>query len=203
MKIYLAKSNAANFAVYSLVKQKLISLGHEIIEFNGGVYTPETLKEADFLFIVPPSNIIGEPFRNRGSGKAQSFNFMQDSSKSCYNIGRGQTDQILYFINNKGVKVTPDKYGGHFDFPDCSNVLILKEISVSHEGQTYIYVDYPNELTVNKQDWKTEWADIGFDDLDMNVESILMDQPVIVGIEMPFVDETLVIPHLACRKLFK
>jgi len=125
MNVYLSKSNASSFEVYSLCKQKLLSLGHNVLEFTGGEYSNKELLRADFLFIVPPEKVIGAPSSNDGN-----FNYNNDSS-DCYEIGKGQTQQILDFAN-KYSKVKK-MCSGEYEIT-CSRIFLLTEIT--HKDNT-------------------------------------------------------------------
>lgn len=54
MKIYISKSNQANPDDLIMARAKFQKEG-TVLEYTGGVYNPERVKEADKIVIIPPS----------------------------------------------------------------------------------------------------------------------------------------------------
>jgi len=162
-KVYLSKSNASNFEVYSLVKKKLQEMGHQIVEFSGGTYSPEPMLACDYLFIVPPERIIGSPLKR---SDRKNFNFDDDSACATYELGRGQSYQIKKWMLEKGLvdeedqneDEDEDEYYTISDAEKRKSIIILKEISIDDEGKTHLYCDNINDLVVYKVNWKDEWG---------------------------------------------
>lgn len=160
-KVYLSKSNASNFEVYSLVKKKLQEMGHQIVEFSGGVYSPEPMLACEYLFIVPPERIIGAPT----SKGARNFNFDDHSSCGTYELGRGQAEQIKTWMLKKGLTDEEDQEAEAgtevyemIDAEKRKSIIILKEISIDISGKTHLYCDTISDLVVDKVSWKDEWG---------------------------------------------
>ena len=177
MNVYLSKSNASSFEVYSLCKQKLLSLGHTVLEFTGGEYSNKELLRADFLFVVPPERIVDGPYHHEGG-----FNFHSDSKMYTYEIGKGQTQQILAFANkySKVKKMCPDEYK-----ITCSRIFLLTEIT--HRDNTIsLYGDQIETLNLIENDWKESWAQLDTDLSMVNIEGSLNTVDV----------KTTVIPNL-------
>ncbi len=178
-KVYLSKSNASNFEVYSLVKKKLQEMGHQIVEFSGGTYSPKPMLECEYLFIVPPERIIGAP--GSKSPNSTRFSFGDHSSCGTYELGRGQSDQIKTWMLEKGLTDDTDQfdeddkeYGESYDMMDAEkrkSIIILKEISIDDKGKTHLYCDNINDLVVDKVDWKLEWGHPDPCEMDLCVES--------------------------------
>ena len=178
-KIYLSKSNASNFEVYSLVKEKLQNLGHEIVEFTGGVYSQEPMLKCDYLFIVPPARIIGSPKQNN----PPRYSWSRDSSHCIYDLGRGQAEQVKEWIFVKGL--TDDEYTreddsqeeGPFmineDHKKSDTIIILKEISIDGKGKTHLYCDNISDLLLDKKSWVDEWGYPEPCGKDLAIESML------------------------------
>lgn len=187
-KVYLSKSNASNFEVYSLVKKKLQEMGHQIVEFSGGVYSPKPMLECEYLFIVPPERIIGAPEHG-----VRSFHFPNDSAYGTYELGRGQSDQIKAWMLEKGLtddidqsKDSGDKGEETYEMTDAEkrkSIIILKEISIDDQGKTHLYCDNINDLVVDKIDWKLEWGHPDPCEMDLCVESFFPDKPTLVKTE--------------------
>lgn len=185
-KVYLSKSNASNLEVYSLVKKKLQDLGHEIVEFSGGVYSPKPMLQCEYLFIVPPERIIGSPMSNSD----KSFHFGNDSGYATYELGRGQSDQIKTWMLEKGLTDEDDQSDEEgtesYDMSDAEkrkSIIILKEISIDDQGKTHLYCDNINDLVVDKIDWKLEWGHPDPCEMDLCVESFFPDKPTLVKTE--------------------
>lgn len=162
-KVYLSKSNASNLEVYSLVKKKLQEMGHQVVEFSGGVYSPKPMLECEYLFIVPPERIIGSP-TDKGR---RNFNFDDHSNCGTYELGLGQSDQIRTWMLEKGLTDDADQSdeddstSESYDMMDVDNkksIIILKEISIDNEGKTHLYCDTISDLVVDKLNWKDEWG---------------------------------------------
>lgn len=180
-KIYLSKSNASNFEVYSLVKKKLQDLGHEIVEFTGGQYTPQPMLACDYLFIVPPERIIGSP-REKDS---KSYNYNRDSARGTYDLGRGQAEQIRawLFANDmvfEDHSPEDDEESEYYSIDEdninkSNTIIILKEISIDSKGDTHLYCDNIEDLNLDKVNWQDEW---GFPEpcgKDLAIESMLSE----------------------------
>ena len=54
MKIYISKSNQANPDDLIMARAKFQKEG-TVLEYTGGVYNPERVKEADKIVIIPPA----------------------------------------------------------------------------------------------------------------------------------------------------
>ena len=54
MKIYISKSNQANPDDLIMARAKFQKEG-AVLEYTGGVYNPERVKEADKIVIIPPA----------------------------------------------------------------------------------------------------------------------------------------------------
>lgn len=176
-KVYLSKSNASNFEVYSLVKKKLQEMGHQIVEFSGGVYSPKPMLECEYLFIVPPERVIGSPTSN---GR-RNFNFDDHSNVGTYELGRGQSDQVKTWMLEKGLTDDTDQSdpddeqeGESYDISDAKkrkSIIILKEISIDDKGKTHLYCDNIKDLVVDKVNWKDEWGHTDPCEMNLCVES--------------------------------
>jgi hypothetical protein len=164
MNVYLSKSNASSFEVYSLCKQKLLSLGHSVLEFTGGEYTNEELLKADFLFIVPPERIIGAPSSNGGN-----FDYHNDSEHN-YEIGRGQTQQILDFAAKYHV-VKKDEDTSDYSIA-CPRIFVLTEIT-HRDNVISLYGDQIEYVELNEHDWKEDWSELITDMSACNIEGSL------------------------------
>lgn len=181
-KVYLSKSNASNFEVYSLVKKKLQEMGHQIVEFSGGVYSNIPMLACEYLFIVPPERIIGSPTSN---GR-RNFNFDDHSYLGTYELGRGQSDQIKTWMLEKGLTDDVDQSDDRdkqacesYDMMDAEkrkSIIILKEISIDDEGKTHLYCDNINDLVVDKLNWQDEWGHADPCEMDLCVESFFSDK---------------------------
>jgi hypothetical protein len=55
-KIYLCNSKAGNPEHIRMVKDYLAKFQCEVIEFEGGKYTTETLDKADYFVLIPPNH---------------------------------------------------------------------------------------------------------------------------------------------------
>lgn len=181
-KVYLSKSNASNFEAYSLVKKKLQEMGHQIVEFSGGTYSPKPMLECEYLFIVPPERIIGAPIKRNSS---QTYNFNEDSSWSTYELGRGQSDQIRTWMLEKNLtddrdqSYEDDNTSESYDMSDAEkrkSIIILKEISIDEKGKIHLYCDNINDLVVDKVSWKDEWGHPDPCEMDLCVESFFPDK---------------------------
>ena len=59
MKIYISKSNQANPDDLIMARAKFQKEG-TVLEYTGGVYNPERVKEADKIVILPPASSVFE-----------------------------------------------------------------------------------------------------------------------------------------------
>jgi len=147
MKIYLSKSGLANSAVFGLVKDQLLALGHQVIEFTSGTYNKDAILEADKLLIVPPERIIGFP--NPGF----SFSFSKNSSIGTYDLGMGQVNQIIHWVNKKEGESYEDIGGDDLSI-NSSDIYVLTYLHT--DGS--IKIDTISELTLDHNDAKKEWG---------------------------------------------
>ncbi len=178
-KIYLSKSTPQNFEVYSLVKKKLQDLGHEIVEFTGGQYTPQPMLACDYLFIVPPERIIGSPRQNN----PQSYSYDRDSVRGTYDLGRGQAEQIRawLFANDmvfEDHSPEDDEESEYYSIDEdninkSNTIIILKEISIDAKGDTHLYCDNIEDLNLDKVNWQDEWGFPNPCGKDLAIESML------------------------------
>lgn len=81
-KIYLAKSNRANYDDVALVRKHLTALGHTIEEFKGGVYSDGPMLQSDFVLAVV-DDYKDEPIVGRGLFE-QANVVIHNSDKKVY-----------------------------------------------------------------------------------------------------------------------
>jgi len=94
MKIYLAKSNKANYDVVALTRKHLTELGHEIVEFKGGDYSPLDLENSDACVAIVDQYSATEPIIGRGLFEQMNICLFK-TAKTCVVVN---ADQINEFI---------------------------------------------------------------------------------------------------------
>lgn len=180
MKIYLAKSNASCFEVYSLVKKKLQSTGHEIIEFSGGKYDADSILQADMLFIVPPHKTMGDLTiveESDGICTKRRFDFVEDCEYSDYTVGMGQSQQILHWMNSKH-KMLVIKSGESYGFDGVTDVLVLKTVQAEGTENIVLNVDYIDNMDITKDEIKEDYSILYTSGDEYNTEELI---PTIEG----------------------
>lgn len=93
MKIYLAKSNKANFDVVALTRKHLTALGHEIVEFNGGEYSSIPLEESDACVAIVDQYSATEPIIGRGLFEQMNICLFK-TAKTCVVVNADQINEF-------------------------------------------------------------------------------------------------------------
>ena len=93
-RIYFSKSRAGNFDDILKVKNYLSQYDCEIIEFTGGIYTPEKLDSADLLLILPPEL---DRFEFVGRGQFEEF------GRALNDVGKWELPFLITDITAEGI----------------------------------------------------------------------------------------------------
>lgn len=90
LKVYLAKSNECNPEVVAQVRAHLKTYNIDIVEFTGGMYSDKSLRDSEYLIVVPS---------------------LTDIQITDYEIGKGLYTQIDTFSTNYDTYVKSEKSG--------------------------------------------------------------------------------------------
>jgi len=197
MRIYLSKSNQANFSVYNVVKQKLIKMGHQVIEHNGGEYDPSLLLSCEALLVLPGQHVLGELQQMKPSLQAAY-------AEPCdYRIGKGQHEQILAFARHTCNMSVDDNTPATYNFGK-SMIYIITEVEIER-GETRIYMDELDSLFVDGSDWKqhySTWLYMGMNwNIDVMAEFVLYPECA-VKLNESGEEVNTTQPHLALAPVF-
>lgn len=151
MRIYLSKSNQADFSVYNVVKQKLIKMGHQVIEHNSGTYDPSLILSCEVLVVLPGQHVLGE-IQQMTPGKQASYADVAD-----YEMGKGQFEQVVAFAK-KTANVSIDNCDTPTYTFGKNNVYIVTEVEIVNGGEVTIRMDELDTLYVDGSDWKKHYA---------------------------------------------
>jgi hypothetical protein len=197
MKVYLSKSNSADIDVYRSVQAKIRELGHEIMEFTGGVYEPDSILLADCMVVVPPQSIIGSP---EDEDKESSFTFEYDSFSLNYSLGRGQSEQILYWMKHKHKNCEPNA-----PFPEIPKIYVIVEVH-NRPSRNHVFLSTIKTMYLSKADWRENWSELRLTHDQRSLIGYIGTGKSIIdesGSMKPSVSSNKIVPYLACRNLFK
>lgn len=93
MKIYLAKSNKANYDLVALTRKHLTALGHEIVEYNGGTYTTTDLEESEACVAILDQYSPTEPIIGRGLFEQMNICLFK-TAKTCVVVNADQINEF-------------------------------------------------------------------------------------------------------------
>lgn len=196
MKVYLSKSNACNYRTYRQVRELLDTLDCEVLEYTGGSYSNVDVLRSDMMIVIPPDYTAR----------------IKHGDAKKVNIGRGQYDQIHDFfeINYDALPVS------HIMYEPKSDKIVLMVSHIEESGS--VYVDEVKGLKRSPEDdWKLHWADAIDFDMQINITNYLhqrkyanrglykdkstgvINLPTQAGKSI----SSKIVPHLACRNLFK
>jgi hypothetical protein len=180
MKVYLAKSNSCDPEVYMKVKKYIKdNIKCELLEYSGGTYDPSVILMSDYLVVIPPDLDYDTrraflPSIHTGKGQfEQCKNFAMINYHSSTN-GTSQWFQPISLHTNKVLVLTRFLS----DRPLFSPLRGLEQL--------------------NTNDWKASWGKIHVGSGDKTLSDWLVHEP---KNEVPTVK--MIVPHLACRNLFK
>ena len=94
MRIYLAKSNKADFDNVAILRKELMKSGHDIIEYKGGDYSSEPLEMSDACIMILDQFSETEPIIGRGLFEQANIMVFK-TSKPCF----------VYIPKKEGIKV--------------------------------------------------------------------------------------------------
>lgn len=170
MKVYLSRSNAADPAVFSIVKEIIEDLGHEVVTFNGGEYSKKPLIECDVLVVVPSAAML----------PALEDNNMVVLEDNCPDIGKGQFEQCRDFakehrqsfdtngISMIDIELAPNKH-----------MLVVQEVNVEDPENPSLYVhNITDVMEQDTNDWKSKYGHLNTDECYYNIGAILGRGPV-------------------------
>lgn len=148
MKVYLSRSNQANPGVFSIVKQVIEDLGHEVVTFEGGSYSKLPLLECQALVIVPGADML--PGIERGKYNTVLLDI------EPY-VGKGQYEQCKDFAKKHAVDYDlDDEDMEHIELPGYVNMIVVREVNTKDSNNPSVYVDNVHSiLTADKDDWKS------------------------------------------------
>lgn len=167
MKVYLSRSNAADPAVFSLVRQVIENLGHEVVTFNGGEYSSKPLLECDALVLVPSAQML--PAIERGDTTTELTDDAPD-------IGKGQHGQCMEFV--KKYAEDYDECGEDFEdivMPNDKYLLIVNEAGIEDPANPSVYVHNITHVQSqsNSGNWATKYGFLQTDEAYVNIGSVL------------------------------
>lgn len=162
MRIYLSKSNQAVFSVYSVVKQKLVKMGHEVVEHNGGDYDPSLLLSCDALLVLPGQHVLGE-FEQMSPSKQATY-----AEPGDYQIGKGQYEQVLAFAKKNCNMSVDAAHPVTYTF-GMNSIYIIAEVEIKN-GHTSIGLDELDTLIMHGADWKKNYADWVYKGMTWNID---------------------------------
>lgn len=168
MKVYLSRSNAADPAVFSVVKAAIENLGHEVVTFNGGAYSKEPLLSCDALVVVPSAQML--PGFKKGNTSTSLEDYQPD-------VGKGQYEQCIDFA-----KKHAEDYNDNNDDSDLIDIemsegkfmLVIQEVDNSDSDHPAVYVN--NIIDVSEQDtndWVKRYGFLVTDGSYLNIGNLL------------------------------
>ena len=188
MKVYLAKSNSCDPEVYMRVKKYIKgNIKCELLEYSGGTYDPSVILMADYLVVIPPD-----------------FDFVTTRPNlPSIHTGRGQFEQCKHFaIINYHSSTTGTSQWFQPTNPGNDKVFVLSRFLMDRPMFSLLR----GLEKLNTNDWKAAWGKIYVSHGDKTISDWLayrskgvLTLPAQAGKEISF----KIVPHLACRNLFK
>lgn len=168
MKVYLSRSNAADPAVFSVVKAAIENLGHEVVTFNGGAYSKEPLLACDALVVVPSAEML--PGIKRGDTSTS----LEDTQPD---IGKGQYEQCIDFAKTHAESFDDESFEEdllEISMREDKLMLLVQEVDKSDPDHPSVYVH--NIIDIRGQDasdWKTRYGFLVTDNCYFHIGSLL------------------------------
>lgn len=168
MKVYLSRSNAADPAVFSIVKAVITNLGHEVVTFNGGQYSKEPLLACDALVVIPSDEML-PGFRRKEHSTSLSDNQPD--------IGKGQFQQCVDFAKKHAESYNDVAFDGDLmdiHMQENKLMLLVQEIDNSDPENPAVYVhNIVDVRCMDISDWKTRYGFLDTDNCYYNIGSML------------------------------
>jgi len=168
MKVYLSRSNAADPAVFSIVKAAIENLGHEVVTFNGGQYSKEPLLACDALVVIPSAEML------------PGFQIQQHStslSDNQPNIGKGQFQQCVDFAKAHAESYNDVAFDGDLmdiHMREDKLMLLVQEIDNSDPENPAVYVhNIVDVRCIAISDWKARYGFLDTDCSYLNIGNLL------------------------------
>lgn len=167
MKVYLSRSNAADPAVFSLVRQVIENLGHEVVTFNGGEYSSKPLLECDALVLVPSAQMLPSM---KGSKHTTEI------TDPAPDIGKGQYGQCMEFVQQYAEDyVDCGEDLEEIVMPNDKYLLIVNEAGMEDPANPSVYVHNITHVQSqsNSSNWATRYGFLQTDEAYVNIGSVL------------------------------
>lgn len=180
MKIYLAKSNSCDPEVYMKVKKYIKdNIKCELLEYSGGTYDPGVILMSNYLIVIPPDFEFDKRLVNLPSILTGKGQFEQCRSFAMINYHSDTTGSSQWFQ-----PIGPNK----------DKVFVLSRFLSGRP----MFSPLRGLEKLNTNDWKTTWGKIYVSSNDKEVSHWILR-----NIENEETPNSKIIPHLACRNLFK
>ena len=177
-KIYLCKSKAGNPEHIRMVKDYLAKYDCEVLEFEGGKYSFDTLDKADHFILIPPNH---------------DFEYGEDKVL----VGKGQWSEYNHFLNIE--EETP--------YQQNNVSIFIPYIVVNFKGERPI-VSKSDTCDIISEDWKTKYATLdiqedGYNDIELAtaLDLVLKIEKIVEPIQESIKIEIII--DSAPKKLFK
>lgn len=170
MKVYLSRSNAADPAVFSIVKKVIEDLGHDVVTFNGGEYSKEPLLSCQAIVVVPGAEMLPSLGRYEDDGVTKLID-------DCPDVGKGQYEQCMDFAKTHAESFdkmgTTDEIDDILMHPD-KLMLVVQEVDNSEAEYPTVYVHNITAVrTQDLKDWKSKYGFLTTDESYNNIGMML------------------------------